>query len=79
MFEQYVVLSLFVLLLYLHLGPASGWMSYIPVTFVGNISEIYSNMPVFHGYTSDFLNNPQVKQVCHEANNDDVRLDYCNS
>lgn len=77
MFKRYVILSLFLLFLYFQLNYASGWISYVPVVFVGNISDIYSKLPVFHGYTQDFLNNPQVKQVCQDASSDGVKLDYC--
>lgn len=53
------------------------WTEYKPVIFVGNMQEIYSKIPVFHGYSQEFLNSPQVKQVCTDARNDGVKLDYC--
>jgi hypothetical protein len=53
------------------------WTEYKPIIFVGNMSQIYSSIPVFHGYTSEFLNSPEAKQVCMDAINDGVRLNYC--
>jgi hypothetical protein len=53
------------------------WMEYQPVIFVGDMSQIYSKMPIFHGYTQEFLNSPQAKQICQDAQNDGVRIDYC--
>ncbi|SHO45981.1 exported hypothetical protein [Nitrosotalea sinensis] len=53
------------------------WAEYTPVIFVGDISQIYSSMPTFHGYTTEFLNSQEVKQVCLDASNDGVKLDYC--
>jgi hypothetical protein len=77
MFGRYIILSVFAVLLYFQINGANAWVSYVPVIFMGNISDIYSKMPIFHGYTDDFLNNPQVKQVCQGASNDGVTLDYC--
>ena len=70
-----IILTLFFLVL--GLGHAFAWTEYQPVIFSGDISQIYSTMPVFHGYTQEFLNSQQVKQVCLDAENDGVKLDYC--
>ncbi|MDE1725234.1 MAG: hypothetical protein KGH76_04990 [Thaumarchaeota archaeon] len=53
------------------------WTEYTPVIFVGDMAQIYSSMPSFHGYTAEFLNSQEVKQVCLDASNDGVKLDYC--
>jgi hypothetical protein len=53
------------------------WTEYQPVIFVGNMSDIYSKMPVFHGYTQEFLSSQTVKQVCQDASQDGVTLNYC--
>ena len=58
-------------------GHAFAWTEYQPIIFSGDISQIYSKMPVFHGYTQEFLNSQQVRQVCLDAENDGVNLDYC--
>ncbi|MDE1843963.1 MAG: hypothetical protein KGI10_01385 [Thaumarchaeota archaeon] len=70
-----VALDLFFLVL--GLDHAFAWTEYQPVIFSGDISQIYSKMPVFHGYTQEFLNSQQVKQVCLDAESDGVKLDYC--
>ncbi len=73
---KYVVaLALFFLVF--GFGHAFAWIEYQPVIFSGDISQIYSKMPVFHGYTQEFLNSQQVKQVCSDAESDGVKLDYC--
>jgi hypothetical protein len=59
------------------LDQAFAWTEYQPVIFVGNMSEIYSKMPVFHGYTQEFLSSPIIKQVCIDASHDGVTLSYC--
>ena len=56
---------------------AFAWTEYQPVIFVGNMSEIYSKMPVFHGYTQEFLSSQTAKQACQGASQDGVTLDYC--
>jgi hypothetical protein len=50
---------------------------YRTIIFVGNMTQIYSEIPAFHGYTAEFLNSQEVKQVCADANSDGVKLDYC--
>ena len=67
----------FIALLIFGSGQAFAWTEYQPVIFVGNMSEIYSKMPVFHGYTQEFLASPVIKQVCIDASQDGVTLDYC--
>ena len=73
--KKYIIT--FATLLIFGLGQAFAWTEYQPVIFVGNMSEIYSKMPVFHGYTQEFLASPVIKQVCVDANQDGVTLDYC--
>ena len=76
MFMEYFVFA-FLALLSFQTTDAGAWVSYVPVTFVGDISAIYSKMPAFHGYTQEFLNDPQARQICQDASNDGVKLDYC--
>ncbi|MGI0066023.1 MAG: hypothetical protein ACREA5_00340 [Nitrosotalea sp.] len=59
------------------LDRAFAWTEYQPVIFVGDMSQIYSKMPTFHGYTQEFLNSQQAKQMCQDASSDGVKLDYC--
>lgn len=63
--------------LMLSAGQASAWTEYKPATFAGDMNLIYSEIPVFHGYTAEFLSSPAVKQVCGDARSDGVILDYC--
>lgn len=53
------------------------WIEYQPVIFVGDISQIYSKMPTFHGYTQEFIISQQAKQICQDAETDGVKIDYC--
>lgn len=66
-----------VLLFMSSVGHASAWTEYKPVVFVGDINQIYSQIPVFHGYTQEFLTSPAAKQVCSDARSDGVILNYC--
>lgn len=50
---------------------------YKTIIFVGDMTRIYSEIPDFHGYTTEFLNSQEAKQVCIDANNDRVKLEYC--
>ncbi|MHB8603395.1 MAG: hypothetical protein ACYC6W_01915 [Nitrosotalea sp.] len=59
------------------LDHAFAWTEYQPVIFVGDMSQIYSKMPAFHGYTQEFLASPVIKQACTDASQDGVNLDYC--
>jgi hypothetical protein len=59
------------------LGNAFALTEYQPVIFVGNMSQIYSQMPAFHGYTQEFLASTAIMQICNDASQDGVKLDYC--
>ena len=59
------------------LGNAFALTEYQPVIFVGNMSQIYSQMPTFHGYTQEFLASIAITQICKDASQDGVKLDYC--
>jgi hypothetical protein len=74
--NKYVIM---ISMLFLVVGSdnAFAWTEYQPVIFVGDMSQIYSQMPIFHGYTQKFLSSQLVKQTCHDAIQDGVTLDYC--
>ncbi len=70
-------IALVLFFLVIGLDRAFAWTEYQPVIFVGDMSQIYSNMPVFQGYTQEFLNSQQAKQMCQDAASDGIKLDYC--
>ncbi|CUR52064.1 exported protein of unknown function [Nitrosotalea devaniterrae] len=74
--NKYLIISS-ILFLIMGLDNAFAWTEYQPVIFVGDMSQIYSKMPVFHGYTQEFLTSTVIKQVCHDSSQDGVTLDYC--
>lgn len=74
--NKYIIM-ISMLFLVAGLDNAFAWTEYQPVIFVGDMSQIYSHMPVFHGYTQEFLSSQVVKQVCLDAIQDGVTLDYC--
>ena len=74
--QKYMMLFV-IFFLFLGVGQVFAWIEYKPVIFVGDMSQIYSRMPVFHGYTSEFLNSQDVKQVCTDSSHDEVKLNYC--
>jgi hypothetical protein len=77
MVKNYFVLSFLFALILGSVAQVYALTEYKTIVFVGDMTQIYAKIPSFHGYTTEFLNSQEVKQVCLDANNDKVKLDYC--